>query len=226
MEKFQLIGKYLIALALIYFSTVLLLLVHEAAQTRKAIPQLIEKLDSIENSENIIKVLSLAAQITGDTAKISGEVSDLRKGLPALYAEVEKTRALIPGILKESEAIRHDLPELYAQVEKTRALIPGIIKEVETVRRELPLFYSEVEKTGLLVSQALEEIKAVRKEAPQFIADTEKLIREAKKAGDEAGKGAVHGVVKGVITAPLDVIESGISGVKEKVTGKEETEKK
>lgn len=225
MEKLQLIGKYLLALAIIFLSTALLLFVNEVGQTRKAIPQLIEKLDSIENSENIIKVLTLAAQITENTAKVSGEVSDLRKDLPTLYSELEKTRALVPGILKESESIRRDLPELYAQVEKTRALIPGIMEEVETVRRELPLFYSEVEKTRLLIAQTLEEVKAVRKEAPQFIADTEKLIKKARKASDEAGKGAVHGVVKGVITAPLDVIESGISGVKETVTGKEEPKK-
>ena len=193
MEKFQIIGKYLMALALIYFSTALLLFVHEVAETRKAIPILIEKLDSIENSQNIREVLRLAAQITQNTVQISDEISAFRKDLPAIYTEVEKTRNVIPGILEELRAVRGDLPAFYAEVEKTRAIVPEI----------------------------LEEVRALRKELPRLMAETGALIDRAEKASDEAGKGAVHGVIKGIITTPINVIESGISDVKEKIIGEE-----
>ena len=69
MEKLQILVKYLLALSLIYFSTALLLFGNEVAKTRKTIPILIEKLDSIENSQNILEVLRLAAQITQNTAQ-------------------------------------------------------------------------------------------------------------------------------------------------------------
>ena len=193
MEKLQIIGKYLMALALVYFSTALLLFVHEVAETRRAIPILIEKLDSIENSQNIQEVLRLAAQITQNTVQISDEISAFRKDLPAIYTEVEKTRNVIPGILEELRAVRNDLPAFYAEVEKTRAIVPEI----------------------------LEEVRALRKELPKLMAETGALLDRAEKASDEAGKGAVHGVIKGIITTPINVIESGISDVKEKIIGKE-----
>ena len=193
MEKLQILSKYLMALALIYFSTTLLLFVYEVAETRRAVPILIEKLDSIENSENIQEVLRLAAHITKDTARISGEISAFRKDLPALYTEVEKTRNVIPGILDEVRAVRSDLPAFYAELEKTRAIVPEILQELQALRSELPI----------------------------LLAKTETLLKRAKKVSDEAGKGAVHGVIKGIITTPLHVIESGISDVKEKVIGKE-----
>ena len=193
MEKLQIIGKYLLSLSLIYFSTALLLFVHEVAETRKSVPILIEKLDSIENSQNIQEVLRLAAQITQNTVQISDEISAFRKDLPALYTEVEKTRVIIPGILEEARAIRSDLPAFYAELEKTRAIVPEMLKEV----------------------------KALRSELPRLLAETGTLIDRAEKASDEAGKGAVHGLIKGIITTPLHVIESGLSDVNEKLSGKE-----
>ena len=198
MKKLQIIGKYLMALSLIYFSTALLLFVHEVAETRRAIPVLIEKLDSIKNSQNIQEVLRLAAQITKDTVRISDEISAFRKDLPALYAEVEKTRNLIPGVLDEVRAIRSDLPAFYAELEKTRAIVPEILQELQALRSEIPI----------------------------LLAETKALLKRAEKVSDDAGKGAVHGVIKGIITTPLHVIESGIADVKEKIIGKEENPKR
>lgn len=197
MEKLQIFSKYLMALALVYFSTTLLLFVQEVTRTRKALPLLIEKLDSIENSDNIQEVLRLAVQITKNTAHVSDEVSAFRKDLPTIYREVEKTRNVIPDILEELRAIQSNLPEFYAEVEKTRSIVPEILKEVRALREELP----------------------------NLIAETETLLKRAEKVSDEAGKGAVHGVIKGVITAPLNVIESGISGISDAVSGKEESQK-
>ncbi len=194
MDKLQILSKYLLSLALIYFSTSLLLLVNEIGQTRKALPILIEKLDSIENSENIQEVLRLAVEVTKNTAHVSDEVSAFRKDLPKLYSEVEKTRNVIPGILEEVRAVRSDLPVFYTEIEKTRAVVP----------------------------EMLEEVRALRKEMPKLLAETGALLDRAEKASDKAGKGAVHGVIKGIITTPLHVIESVISNVKEKVIGKEE----
>ena len=194
MEKLQILVKYLLALSLIYFSTALLLFGNEVAKTRKTIPILIEKLDSIENSQNILEVLRLAEQITQNTAQVSDGISALRKDLPKIYSEVEKTRKVIPGILEEIRAVRSDLPVFYDEVEKTRAVVPEI----------------------------LEEVRALRQELPKLMAETGALLKRAEKASDKAGKGAIHGVIKGIITAPLNLIESGISEVKEKISGKKE----
>lgn len=194
MDKLQILSKYLLSLALIYFSTSLLLFVNEIGQTRKALPILIEKLDSIENSANVQEVLRLAVEVTKNTAHVSDQVSAFRKDLPKIYREVEKTRKIIPGILEEVRAVRSDLPVFYNEVDKTRAVIPEVLIEV----------------------------RALRKEMPKLLAETGALLDRAEKASDRAGKGAVHGVIKGIFTTPLHVIESVISDVKEKISGKEE----
>jgi len=193
MDKLQILSRYLLSLALIYFSTSLLLFVNEVAETRKALPLLIEKLDSIENSENILEILRLAVQVTKNTAHVSDEVAAFRK----------------------------DLPEIYTELDKTRKLIPGILEEIRAVRSDLPLFYSEVEKTRVVVPEVVNEVRDLRKEMPRIIAEAGALLDKAEKASDKAGKGAVHGVVKGIITTPLHVIESVISDVKDKVIEKE-----
>lgn len=198
MEKLQIFVKYLMALSIIYFSTTLLLFVNEVERTRKALPLLIEKLDSLENSQNIKEVLSLTAQITLNTANVADEITAFRKDLPTIYSEVEKTRKVIPDILGELNAVRTDLPTFYREVAKTRAIIPEILTEV----------------------------RALRKELPKLVAETRVLLDRAEKASDDAGKGAVHGVIKGIITAPINVIESGISGISETISGDKESQKK
>lgn len=218
MERFQLIAKYLMAAAIIYFSTVFLFFVTEATNIRETIPGILDRVDNIEKSENLIEALRLAARISDNTAKISADVAKLREELPGLYSEIDKTRALVPVIVEEIKAVRAELPRLYEEVDKTRAAVPIIVDEVKAVRGELPRLYEEVDKTRATVPVIVDEVKAVREEAPKILADTEALVDRASKISKEAGKGAVHGVVKGVITSPIDILESGFTTIKDSVT--------
>ena len=62
----------------------------------------------------------------------------------------------------------------------------------------------------------LKESKALRAEIPGAIQKAQNVVDSAKGISKEAGSSAVHGAVKGIITKPLDVLESG----EKRMTGK------
>lgn len=117
MEKLQIASKILLSLALIYFSTAIIMLVIETGRTREAIPEIIADINSLNLNEDVSKILIQVPEIT---------------------EEVSLVRQEIPPILKEMEEIRKAIPPILAQIEETRKIIPPILEEVAAVRQELP----------------------------------------------------------------------------------------
>lgn len=182
MEKLQIASKALFSIALIYFASVLLIMVLEVRQSREMIPDILSQVEQIEIDSDIPGILKQVAQITNDIPPIIKEVSAIRKEIPAILHEVAQVRQQIPSIL--------------VQVEETRQIIPPILHEIE--------------ETRAIVPDVLQEVAAVRKEAPELLDKTQKLMADAQQISTRAGEGATEGVVKGLITAPVDLIEGGV----------------
>jgi len=117
------------------------------------------------------------------------------KNLGRIITEVGKISSQIPLIISEVEVVRKLVPPLLHQVEQTREIIPSILEEVAQVRETIP--------------PILKESEALRADIPVAIQKAQNLVHSAKDLSKEAGSSAVHGAVKGIITEPIDILESG-----------------
>ena len=140
------------------------------------------------------KEISTTRYAVIDIAKQIQEIES-NKNLERIITEVGKISTQIPLIISEVEVVRKLVPPLLHQVEQTREIIPSILEEVAQVRETIP--------------PILKESEALRAEIPGAIQKAQNVVNSAKGISREAGSSAVHGAVKGIITEPLDVLESG-----------------
>ena len=132
-----------------------------------------------------------------------------------MVLEVRQTREAIPDILRQVEQIEmdSDISEILKQVAQITDEISPIVKEVSAIREEIPAILHEVKETRATVPAVLQEVAAVRKEAPELLDKTQKLMTDAPQISARAGQGAAEGAVKGLITAPVDLIEGGVKNI-------------
>lgn len=144
MEKFQILSKILFSIAIIYFSTAVIITVNEASQTREALPGIIQQVQTLEKNSKIANMLN-------QTSKLVSEIAEIRKQIPAILEEVKATRNAVPLIVNEVALVRQQIPEILQQVEATREIVPDILQEVSAVRKEAPLILKQTEN---LLAQA------------------------------------------------------------------------
>ena len=194
MEKLQVFSKLLFTAAMCYVATAVILFTLELGKTRESIPGLLKQVEQVEASAGI-------PQILAQVAKITKEVSAVRAEIPAVLAQLEKTRAVVPSVLKEVALLRENtvpavLKEMQLAQQKT---IPAVLKEVQLAQQTT-------------IPSVLTEVADVRKEIPDLLARTQGIMDDARNISSQASKGAVEGVFKGVLSAPLNLIKVGVEG--------------
>lgn len=192
MEKAQLVSKIVFAAAIVYLATSLILFVNEAERFRVAIDNLVEQVSATSSNMNMPELL---------------------QRVDAATHEIEQTRELVPKVLEQMERTREAIPPVLKEMEQTRQMIPSILAESAEIREQIPKILTEVKETRESVPGVLNEVAAVRQDLPGILDKSQTLIAEAQKVSSEMGTGVVHGTVKGVVTAPLKIIETGIETV-------------
>ena len=115
---------------------------------------------------------------------------------------------------------REQIPSVLSEVAKSREQLPAILDTANNVSNAVVVAAGEMEKTRPLVPQVLDQVEKTRNAMPGIMDRAEDLISQAKTAGREASKGAVTGVLTGIVTAPFDII----GNVGKKVIGAGEEE--
>jgi predicted nucleic acid-binding Zn-ribbon protein len=182
LEKIRITVSAVFAIALIYLATNIIFFTKEISTTRSAIVDIGKQIEKIESSKNLGRIITEVNKISTQIPLIISEVEVVRKLVPPLIHEVEQTRETIPSILEEVAKVRETIPSILEEVAKVRETIPPILKESEALRADIPV--------------------AIQK--------AQDLVNSGKDLSKEAGSSAVHGAVKGIITEPIDILESGV----------------
>ena len=163
-------------------------------------------------------LLCLAIAIVYFTWKISL----ISQQIPAILQSVEKTsekiepvvqqlnqiKQLIPPIISEVSELRKQTPLILTEVQKTREHIPAILLSVDKMSHAVDKAADEVKAGRPLVPKILNEVKKTREAIPTALDRADRLVVSARKAGKEASKGAVTGMLTGIITAPFEMVGS------------------
>jgi surface antigen len=165
-------------------------------------------------------VPAILAQVDKTTAQIDPvvqEVDKVQAHIPAILKEVRLTRELVPPILKELGAVREQLPAVLDEVAAVR-------KEVAAVRVAVPPLVETAAKTVQTASDSvrlidqqippiLSEVRQTREALPGLLDRADQLVANASNVAREATKGAVTGVLGGIITAPFRLIGEAGKGM-------------
>ena len=188
-----------LAAALVYFTL-------ELAAYRKSIPFFLDKIESTSSKiEPVVK-----------------EISEVRVYLPDILQEIKQSRALVTPVLSEVTEYRKQIPIILEEVRKTRQQLPMVINEVKETQKQLPVILKSVDKasnaitaaaneinaTRLLIPKILDEVEKTRKFIPPTLDRVDNMIANANKAGKEASKGAVSGVLTSIVKSPFTILGS------------------
>ncbi len=167
----------------------------------------------------------LAASIfslSGALVYFTWKLESISEQVPAILKSVEQTSAQIEPVLDQVVELKDLVPSVLNEVSETRKLVAPILNEIRLTREQIPAILKVTEKTNDTVLRAVEEIKATRPLIPEILSEVkqtreaippvldraDKLVSNVRQAGKEASKGAVSGVLTGIVTAPFEIIGS------------------
>ncbi|MFQ5949535.1 MAG: hypothetical protein ACE5J1_02485 [Nitrospiria bacterium] len=213
--KLRFVGQCLVASSLIYAAYILGTMVQEVRQIRAVLPELLTRIEGIEQSAQIPEILQQTQQVLADTEPWLIQVKAMNDHVPAILQEAAATRAMIPPVLKESAQIREQLdrqlPLVLHQMETAQALVPDVLQRLDTIEA--------------LVPDVLKEVKAVRNEAPKLLDKADSIVHKAERIYEKVGEDTATGVLKGIISLPQKALKSGAEKIEETLTGKKSKEK-
>lgn len=175
------------------------MLVLQIQYLRVEIPTLIEKIDAT--------VLRVTPIIT--------EISQLQAVLPSIIEQSQGYQVLLPQVLTRIDDINQHIPAIIQEVEKVRSEIPPILEQTEAWRKVVPDMLTRVDNTNATISNVnqqipsiLDESVALRHDVPTMLTQAQTLVNQAETAGKQASKGVVSGVLGGIFSSPLQLIDT------------------
>lgn len=147
----------------------------------------------------------------------SYQLGAARYELPTLLTQVENTSQKVEPVLHEAGAIRELVPAILKETKAIREVIAVTVTEAAALRKALPPLVDTSAAAVNNVSRAaqamephipsvLSEIQKTREALPGILDRAENMAGRAEKIGQSAGKGAVTGMLGGIITAPFKLI--------------------
>lgn len=193
-DKARFLGTALVSLALIALATSLTYTAYQFGSVREQLPALLTQVE--QTSQKVGPVLSEVNAVRELIPPILEEVKAIRETIPPMLKEVQATREALPSILAETKALRESLPPL---VEQSAAAAKNASGAVRAIEPHIPGVLTEMRKT--------------REALPEFLDRADQTISRAAKVGQEASRGAVTGVLGGIITAPFRLIGQAGKGL-------------
>ncbi len=174
----------------------------------------------IRNGATYFFALSIFA-LAGAIVYFSVQIVNVATEMPDLLASIDKVNENITPVVNEVTELRKQIPAILKEISEVRKQIPPILEEVKKVREQVPPILEEAREVRVLVPGVLAEVAATRKAIPPMLKEGNRLIADASTIGENAGKGAVKGFFKGIVTAPFRLV-SGMGKTLFSVGGKTE----
>ena len=198
--------------------------VAEVAQIREQVPDILEEVEKVRLTvDKAIKEVEAYRKIIPE---IVTEAEKIREQVPPVLEEVEATRKMILAVAppdpERQKAPKASMPEILAEVKQVRETVPLILAESKAIREDVPKVIASLDKASDAVQAAstevkevrplvpgiLEEVKTTREALPNLLDQAEEITLNARQVGEKAGEGAVGGMITGVLTSPLRLMES------------------
>ncbi len=197
--------KLLSGLGLIALAIALTLFTLELKQLRTELPQLLAQVDqTAQRVAPVIDEINKIQQLIPPILEQSKGYQDL---IPQVLSRVDDINDQIPTLLNEIEQVRTALPPLVHQSEEWRKTVPALLERVDSTNKTVRDSNQQIAQVSAQVPSILKESENLRTDVPIIISQAENLVLQAEQAGREASKGAVTGVISGIFTSPIQLID-------------------
>ncbi len=159
------------------------------------------------------EILKTVSDTSGQIVPVMEKVKAIEGLIPEIIQEVENVRKTVDNVVEETENTRKALPEILSDLDKISGQIDSTVKQLPDI---IDPILTETEKTRELIPEILEEVRLTRNELPAMMDRADQIIARADEAGRKAGKGAMTGMIGGVISMPFDIfggITKGVTGL-------------
>lgn len=165
-------------------------------------------------------VLALAIALLA----VAWQLRSLQRQLPQMLTQVDGTLQKVGPALHDIDAIRQLIPPILDEVKATRELVPLVVAEVAAVRQALPPLVAQsasalnnasgaVRAVEPHIPGVVAEVRKTREALPAIVSQADRVVERASQLGQQAGKGAVQGVIGGIISAPFRLISEAGKGL-------------
>jgi hypothetical protein len=186
LDAFTRFIKLFTALSILALAVAILFFTLEIRQFRQQLPVLLEQVD----------------ETTQRVSPIINEVAELRKVLPKIIEQSEGYQQLIPEVLRRVDMI----DPVLKQSDKWRAEIPALLNLVKETNKTIENTNQQIANTLPQIPLILAESEALRSEVPVILTKVESIVEQAERAGQDASKGMVTGLVGGILSTPFSLI--------------------
>lgn len=166
-------SQLILALALIYLATSLLLTAIEIKNIRRDVPVFLSQVETMETTIDIAGVIDTVNTIGDQVPSIVEEIKgarttldDINQQMPAILAETQALRkTTIPALIKESEAIRASAPGMLDKADQVATKLSKIPENM-TSGVVKGTAKSVINAPGDLIKGVGEGVGIIKKKAP------------------------------------------------------------
>ena len=167
------------------------------------------------------------AQIGDDFDATSALVQPAIDALPAAFQNLSAIREQVPDLLRELALYRALVPEALAEIAAIRDEVPKILAAAEQAQQRVDALHSDLPRLLALSEQAIDtakdtngaiqqaltlvpalltESQAIRAALPTTLDRMDGIVGGASKVSQKAGRGMWRGIVRGVLSTPMDLL--------------------
>ncbi|MFA0086955.1 hypothetical protein ACE1OE_09060 [Vibrio sp. E150_011] len=205
MEKITALSRILFAIALVALAASIYTFTQEARQLRTELPALLAQVDT--TAQRITPVVEQINQLQAIVPSILAQSAEYQRLIPEVLTRVDDINQQLPIIIKEVEQVRGAIPPILAQSQSWNESLPSILKQVDKTNTTVRQTNQQIGKVNQQIPDILGESAALRKEVPVIITQAEELVSQAEQAGRDASKGAVSGVIGGILNSPFQLVD-------------------
>lgn len=206
MEKILAATRFVFAIAIMALAWSIYSFTMEAKQVRTELPSLLTQID--QTAQRITPVIEEVQKIQAIIPSILEQSAEYQKAIPEVLARVDDINRQIPTIIAEVENVRDAIPPILKQTQNWHRSLPSILKQIDETNQTIAQTNKQIAATSKQIPAILAESEAVRKAMPEIISQAEDLVQHAERAGREASKGAVTGVIGGILSSPFQLVDS------------------
>lgn len=211
-------ATYFLAISLFCLAGSLVFFTSKISQVTNTIPDFVKGIEksstmvepilkSINESTALLPViLEETKQIRELVPSMLDESRKVRETIPPALDEISKTRQLVPVILQETALMRQQLASIVQEIQAERQQIPDILETVDKTCETMNSAIEELRLTRALIPPILDEIRITRESIPSMLQKAEHITTKARTTGQQAGEGAMTGIVTGLAKAPFKII--------------------
>ncbi len=203
--NFKNILSFWIGLAIIFLAYSILKFSNSLISLNKNIPEILNQVSLINEKIDTITQKS---------------VPNILQVIPPITNQIDSIQSKIPLILSETNNIRRTtIPNILSEVDSILIQIPFVLTRIDSINKQIPNIVTTINSATETINQSLIRIDSINKQIPEitltinstndsissYMEQADKLIANADKVANRAGRNASKGFLGGIISTPFDI---------------------